>query len=224
MKQLTEYNRVSGYLNKIFALLNETYFEGALSKPVITIQSTPKAYGHVSVAKVWQSEDQERHELNIGAGTLNRPIENIVATMLHEMVHIYCMQEGIKDTSRGYTYHNKHFKEEAERRDLLITHDPRIGWSCTQPSPALIEWCIDNQLDEIRVCRMDAIRVAPPAGGTDHNPTPGGEPTTKKPSSTRKYVCPCCKSTVRATKDIKIICGECYIPGNEQSITYMKRV
>ena len=32
MKQMTEYNRVSGYLNKIFALLNETYFENALSK------------------------------------------------------------------------------------------------------------------------------------------------------------------------------------------------
>ena len=43
MKQMTEYNRVSGYLNKIFNLLNEKYFENALSKPVITIMSTPKA-------------------------------------------------------------------------------------------------------------------------------------------------------------------------------------
>ena len=32
MKQLTEYNRVSGYLNKIFNRLNETYFENALTK------------------------------------------------------------------------------------------------------------------------------------------------------------------------------------------------
>ena len=45
MKQMTEYNRASGYLNKIFNLLNEEYFENALSKPVITIMSTPKAYG-----------------------------------------------------------------------------------------------------------------------------------------------------------------------------------
>ena len=49
MKQMTEYNRVSGYLVKIFKLLNEKYFENALSIPVITIQSTPKAYGHITV-------------------------------------------------------------------------------------------------------------------------------------------------------------------------------
>ena len=224
MKQLTEYNRVSGYLNKIFALLNETYFENSLSKPVITIQSTPRAYGHVSVAKVWQSDDQERHELNIGAGTLNRPIENVVATMLHEMVHIFCMQNGIKDTSRGYTYHNKRFKAEAEKRDLHIEHHPQIGWSCTEPTPALVEWCIQNQLDEIRVCRMDALRPVPPSGGSGgKSPTDDPTPTpTKKPSSTRKLVCPCCGASVRATRDIKIICGECYDP--DEAPVYMQRV
>ena len=42
MKQLTSYNRVAGYLNKIFDLLNEHYFEGELVRPTITIQSTPK--------------------------------------------------------------------------------------------------------------------------------------------------------------------------------------
>ena len=41
MKQLTSYNRAAGYLNKIFDLLNEEYFESTLSRPTITIQSTP---------------------------------------------------------------------------------------------------------------------------------------------------------------------------------------
>ena len=30
MKQLTSYNRAAGYLNKIFDLLNEEYFESTL--------------------------------------------------------------------------------------------------------------------------------------------------------------------------------------------------
>ena len=38
MKQLTEYNRVSGYLNKIFSMLNETYFESAFSKYLYLLQ------------------------------------------------------------------------------------------------------------------------------------------------------------------------------------------
>lgn len=43
MKQLTSYNRVAGYLNKLFDLLNDHYFESSLVRPTITIQSTPRA-------------------------------------------------------------------------------------------------------------------------------------------------------------------------------------
>lgn len=49
MKQLTSYNRVAGYLNKLFDLLNQRFFENALARPTITIQSTPRAYGHFSM-------------------------------------------------------------------------------------------------------------------------------------------------------------------------------
>ena len=49
MKQLTSYNRVAGYLNKLFDLLNDHYFECSLVRPTITIQSTPRAYGHFSM-------------------------------------------------------------------------------------------------------------------------------------------------------------------------------
>ena len=37
MKQLTSYNRVAGYLNKLFDLLNQRFFENELSRPTITI-------------------------------------------------------------------------------------------------------------------------------------------------------------------------------------------
>ena len=50
MKELTSYNRVAGYLNKVFDLLNEEFFESELSRPTITIQSTPKAYGHFTLS------------------------------------------------------------------------------------------------------------------------------------------------------------------------------
>ena len=210
MKQLTEYNRVSGYLNKIFDKLNARFFENTLSKPIITIQSTPRAYGHVTVGKVWKSEGVERKELNIGAGTLSRPIENIVATMLHEMVHLYCADNGIKDTSRGYTYHNKNFKEQAEKRALHIEHDPRIGYSITTPTDELVEWCIDEDLTEILINRTDGISLAPRPTGNGGASDTGTTAPTRRPSSTRKYVCPHCGQSIRATKTVNLICGTCY--------------
>ena len=222
MKQLTEYNRVSGYLNKIFTLLNETYFENALSKPVITIQSTPRAYGHVTVGKVWDSDGERRHELNIGAGTLTRPIENIVATMLHEMVHLYNLQRGVQDCSRGGTYHNTKFRDEATKRDLIIEHHKTYGWTLTTPSDNLIMWCLDRDLIEIQVNRNEGYNLPPSTGGKSGTPTI--TPTTgtaKKPSSTRKYVCPCCGSSVRATREISLICGECYDGKNPDTLHHL---
>jgi len=44
MKELTTYNRVAGYLNKMFDQLNVEFFESALTRPTITIQSTPRMY------------------------------------------------------------------------------------------------------------------------------------------------------------------------------------
>ena len=88
MKQLTSYNRVAGYLNKIFDMLNAEFFEDTLSRPTITIQSTPRAFGHFSLRDdTWTSATGDSHEINIGAGTLARPIEEVAATLLHEMVH-----------------------------------------------------------------------------------------------------------------------------------------
>ena len=37
----------------------------------------------------------------------------------------------------------------------------------------------------------------------------GSGSRTKKPSSTRKYICPKCGNSCRATKTINIICGDC---------------
>ena len=86
MKKLTNYQRTAQYLNKVFKLINEEYFNNELEVPTITIQSTVGAYGHVSVNKVWHNDTIATHELNLSADYLNRPIENIVATLIHEVV------------------------------------------------------------------------------------------------------------------------------------------
>lgn len=184
----------ASFLEAAFDVLNARFFEGALSKPIITIQSSPKAYGHVTTTEAWADDaGNGRHELNIGAENLNRPVENIVATLVHEMVHLYCMAAGIKDTSRGNTYHNKRFKAEAERRGLVISHDQRIGYSVTEPGQEVKDLVSAQGWDQLGFARKGFAKL----------------PNTKKPSSTRKYVCPSCGATVRATKDVHILCGDC---------------
>ena len=134
MKKLTNYQRTAQYLNKVFKLINEEYFNNELEVPTITIQSTVGAYGHVSVNKVWHNDTVATHELNLSADYLNRPIENIVATLIHEGCHLYALQNNIKDTSNRGIYHNKRFKALAEERGLQISRHETYGWTITEPT------------------------------------------------------------------------------------------
>lgn len=207
MKELVRTSRVSGYIEKMYRQLNADKFNGELEEPIITIQSTPRAYGHVTCGKVWKSKDSFRYELNIGAGTLDRPIESVVSTLLHEMVHIYNLMHDIQDCSRGNTYHNKKFRDKAVEVGLVIERDDRIGWSITSPSEELIEYIIMQGWSDILMNRQESLRIGGASGGSSSNGS--DDKPTKKPSSTRKYICPCCGMSVRATKDVRIMCVEC---------------
>jgi predicted SprT family Zn-dependent metalloprotease len=209
MKELTSYNRVAGYLNKIFDLLNEEFFENELSRPTITIQSTPRAYGHFTLSdKTWVSKLGGTHEINIGAGTLSRDILDVCATLLHEMCHYWNYENGIQDCSRGNTYHNKHFKATAESVGLIVTKSDKYGWAHTEPSDQLIEWILDHDIEEIRINRTETTGIRVVGGNTAAS---GGlTPTGSNPNShSRKYICPCCGNSVRATKQVNVICGDC---------------
>ena len=207
MKELVKMSRTMGYLEKMFRALNSKYFDNKLEEPIITVQSTPRAYGHVTVNKSWRKGQEHRHELNIGAGTLDRPIENIVSTLLHEMVHLWNLQTGVKDCSRGGSYHNKRFKQSAEERDLIISYDNTIGWSITEPSLQLIEFIIEQGWSDIQMNRIE-WQYTPTGVGTG-NKVGTTTPTTGKSSHTRKYQCFCCGNSVRATKQINILCIDC---------------
>ena len=211
MKQLTSYNRVAGYLNKVFDLLNAEFFESELSRPTITIQSTPKAYGHFSLREdTWVSKLGGTHEINIGAGTLSRPIEEVAATLLHEMVHYHNYLHGVQDCSRGNTYHNRKFKTAAEERGLIVTHSDKYGWSHTSPSDRLLEFILDNDLTDILINRNEfgGFRIT----GTGTHSGTGMVGIEPRKSSSRKYMCPCCGMSVRATRVVNIACLDCEEP------------
>jgi len=188
----------TAFLESAYSTLNKDFFENKLPKVQITIQTSPKAYGHFTCSEVWKGGKKESyHEINIGAETLNRPVSSTIGTLLHEMVHCYCAVNGIQDTSRNHTYHNKRFRDEAIKRGLLISYDEKIGWSITEPSKDLKSYCAKHHWNgKLTIARQGDFGS-------------GGEPKPKKPSSTRKYICPCCGASCRATRDLQILCIPC---------------
>lgn len=191
--------KMSDVINKLenlFDILNRAYFGTELPKPVITVQSTPKFYGHCTTKKIWKSENEAMYEINIGAEYLNRPSENTAATMCHEMVHLYCLENEIADTCQKGRYHNKTFKTEAESRDLEIGYDRTVGYSHTNPTEAFKKTLKDNGFT-LEVLFARAL------------PELKARAEREKP---HKYICPLCGQEVKTTADLNIICGHCEVP------------
>lgn len=193
-KELTTYNRAAGYLNKLYDKLNEHFFDSQLTRPVITIQSTPRAYGHYTLYDAWSIKGEGYREINIGAGTLDRPIEYTVATLLHEMSHQLGEEiECVQTCSRNNTYHNKEFKRIAEAHGLICTRTEKYGWSNTSAvlSDELLEWILDNDIQEIKLTRHDphGVRIvggnSTASGGTGYIPTA----TTRQHNFRYCYIC-----------------------------------
>lgn len=208
MKQTTKMSRAVSQLEHIYNALNTDFFQDELPIPIITVQSKPGTYGHCTTSKVWQRKDGGAYELNIAAEVLNYPIEETLDTMLHEMVHLYCRENGIKEVSHGGKYHNKRFKAEAERRGLVCVPCGQYGWNTT-PSDNLVEYALSKGWNEIKIGRGSLppiIRTGASGTAQTGAETTGGG---KRPSSTRKLQCPKCGCSVRATKTVRIMCMDC---------------
>ena len=196
-------SEATAFLENAYTVLNNKYFGGELPPVVITVQSSPKAYGHYTTWDAWHDDINKGYrEINLGAETLDRPVEFTVSTLLHEMVHHYCAVNGIKDTSRGGTYHNKRFKAECEKRDLIIDYDPRIGFSPTRPSKALMDFVDGQGWQGVNLSRQGVLGLSGGSGGKGRGRSNG----------VRKYICPECGNSVRATKAVNIGCLDCDCP------------
>lgn len=203
-------------LESLFSKMNKTLFCDELQTPVITISpdTTRGAYGWCTTWRAWCEIDRASipaeklsaekengfYEITICAEYLARPFENIVETLLHEMVHLYNLQNGVNDVSRHGYYHNKKFKEAAEQHGLIVEKTSSYGWSETRLNTETKHFVSSLQNKKFWLYRKTPTKIS----GTSHSK-----------QSNRKYVCPNCGCIVRATKVVHIICGECNVPFTE---------
>lgn len=191
-------------LESLFSTFNKALFEGKLEQPVITVSpdNTRGAYGWCTGWKAWQDGTKEGgfYEINLCAEYLNRPFEETCSTLIHEMVHLKNLQDGVQDTSRSGTYHNKNFKIAAEAHGLIVEKSAKYGFSTTTLAPAILTF----------------IQAMEKTGFSLVRPRPLGLKGAKAKQSSRKYVCPGCGAIIRATKELNIICGDCEVPFEQE--------
>ena len=213
-KQIVSMARLTGQLERMFRAINHDFFNDELDMPTITVVPTARAYAHVSVEPIWEcGKDTKSRELNISSSYLNRGLEYICASLIHEGVHLLNLQHNVADTSRGGTYHPKVFKVAAEEHGLICTRTEKYGWADTSSvlSDRLLDWVLlHDEFREIELCRTTPGVSFSGIGG---RAAEGGAPTpSTRPNHNHRYVCPHCHNIARSGKPIRLICGDCLQP------------
>lgn len=188
-------------LESAFNALNEKFYSGKLSRPVIHYypDRSKKALGWITAEKKWTSGDARDYEINICAN--GRRGTDVYETLLHEMAHLYALMNGISDTSNHGFYHNAEYKKIAEVHGLKVEKIPRYGWSRTSL----------NDDASLFVCALEPLDCF---YEPDVATLPANE---KKKGNSFKHVCPSCGAIARTSKPgVNLVCGDCYQPMDEE--------
>lgn len=178
-------------LYKAFDLFNEHYFDNELSPCVITLQKKREnKLGDFTVEPIWFNENQDEfYQININPINMNRKPEEILSTLLHEVIHYYCTLHKIKDCKQKV--HTTNYKDVAESHGLNVEYDDDIGWSLT----SLNDESIELVKDLIEEYKDDFVYMY----------------IEKKPVKKNlfKYVCNSCGLKVYTKAEKNVICGDC---------------
>lgn len=106
----------------------------------------------------------------------------------------------VQDVSNNGYYHNMKFKATAEAHGLIIEKHQKYGWTVTKLAPEAEAW-IKATLGESGIKASRLQMEGSSKGGSK-----------KSINRSIKYVCPCCGTIIRATREVNVICGDCGEP------------
>lgn len=179
---------VIAQMEMVFDKANEKYFNNELPTPVISIQAGKgDAYGWCTNYEAWTNESESYFEINICAEYLNRTVEQLCATLIHEMVHLKNAVDKVKDCNGKY--HNAKFKATAESIGMTV-EKTTYGYSKTSLSEEQIKFIHSLNLKDFGFKRI---------------------PPSKKKSANKgnKYQCPICGASFWSTKNLRVLCEDC---------------
>lgn len=161
-----------------------------------------------------------RPELFVSGERLAGGATLTMQTLLHEAAHALAIVRGVKDTSRGFRYHNRRFVALAESLGLEYVPDapdPSIGYSAvTLTRQGKRQWrtAIDDLERALTLHLSDPTALLAPVGGSGGGHGPGGvrRPRGTGGTSYVKATCACPRIIRLSQTELDgepITCGAC---------------
>ena len=193
-------------LLQAYDFFNNRLFGGELSPILITLQRKRGARGYFSPDCFMTRDDESAdiHEIALNPETfVDRTDKEILSTLVHEMVHQWQQENGMKPPKRAS--HNAEWADKMVEVGLMPTATgaeggPRTGVKITHfimPGEAF-DKLADELLESGCLLPLQAkVRLKAAAAEKDKSKTP--------------YQCSMCGTKIWAKPGVKVICGNCEI-------------
>lgn len=211
-------------LDKAYAELNATLFEGSLPPCIITLQRHSKAYGYYSGERFVAAHGKTAgHVDEIAMNPMhfaNRTPEEILSTLLHEMVHQWQHHQGKKPTR---CYHDRQWAAQMKVVGLYPSNTGKPGGKETGPQMThyIIEggpfakWCtkfLKANKAELYQDRAAILRAAGKGGKGGEGEGEGDDEGKAKTPGRIKFTCKGCELNAWAKPTAKLRCEDCDRP------------
>ena len=194
-----------------YDFFNRALFGGELPNCLITLQRRKRSYGYFSGDRFASIDGQLTDEIAMNpAHFRNRPVHEVLATLAHEMVHLWQHHHGTPGRGR---YHNREWAAKMKAVGLQPTDTGEEGGKeigervhhLIVPGGPFDRAVTKLAARNFSITWAEHLRVGGAASGTDGEAE--GEPAVQKAGRWFKFQCPACDQSARAKYDASLKCG-----------------
>jgi len=205
-----------GTLQNAYDYFNRALFGGGLPQVLITLQRRAHALGYFSPDRFQHrgETDEQVHEIALNPnGFAGKTDEEILSTLVHEMVHVWQQEYGHPGRGR---YHNREWAHKMYGIGLVPSSTGKPGGAITGDS--MSHYALEDGpyltacREFLKCCRL----VWESAADADHDSGAEDETTgVTKPQTRAKFTCPNCGLNVWAKPSALVDCHSCSAEAGE---------
>lgn len=188
-------------LDRAFNHFNKTLFDHRLPSVLFTLTRKRNAHGYFWAEQFKHREDGDRtHEIALNPNTMDRTLEAVLSTLVHEMTHLEQEEYGEHKPKGGN--HNKEWVGLMERVGLIPSDTGEPGGKQTGRK-------MTHYIDEAGPFAAAMADLVAGGYSLPYFTQPKVAAEKKKDLSKVKFTCQCCGSKAWAKIGTRIICGDC---------------
>lgn len=215
-------SRELDFLQSLTAYFKKELFNDDLPPFIITLEKIRGAFGYATTKAIFKDNTLVYYQvaINFLLAKKNGSFEELADTLIHELIHLYCNKNNIKDVSNNGRYHNKDFKKLAEEKGLKTMKHQIFGFNtCGLQDDLKIKIIneftskYDNDyllsLFDIKEQSAQEQRQAQQDQEQDQEQQQQAQQQGPKSRNLQVYVCICCGMKVRAKNNARLLCLDC---------------